>query len=83
MIVSFLKMHPKLQSKEIRGYDNLGVLLMEFFELYGKYFNYEIVGLGVTETDAWYYRKKDYGFEDYGSAEKLSIADPHDRCNQI
>jgi DNA polymerase sigma len=33
MITSFLKLHPKIQRGEIDPAKNLGVLLIEFFEL--------------------------------------------------
>jgi DNA polymerase sigma len=33
MIASFLKIHPKIQSGEIEAENNMGVLLIEFFEL--------------------------------------------------
>lgn len=41
MAVSFLQNHPR----EERNKANLGVLLIEFFELYGKRFNYNKVRL--------------------------------------
>ena len=36
---------------------NLGVLLIEFLELYGKYFNYDDVGIAVDAKGAWYFKK--------------------------
>lgn len=38
MVVSFLQLHPRTDSADPSA--NLGVLLMEFFELYGRNFNY-------------------------------------------
>jgi len=38
MVVSFLQLHPRNDSADPAA--NLGVLLMEFFELYGRNFNY-------------------------------------------
>jgi len=38
MVVSFLQLHPRTDSADPAA--NLGVLLMEFFELYGRNFNY-------------------------------------------
>lgn len=58
MITSFLKMHPLIQAGVIKAKDNLGVLLIEFFELYGRQMNYDDVGIGVDlEKGAWYYSK--------------------------
>jgi DNA polymerase sigma len=63
MITSFLKMHPLIQSGVIRAKDNLGVLLIEFFELYGRQMNYDHVGIGVNlQRGAWYYLKVRSGF---------------------
>jgi non-canonical poly(A) RNA polymerase PAPD5/7 len=49
-------MHPLVQTGQIRAEENLGVLLMEFLELYGVNFAYEKVGIRVTR-DGSYYRK--------------------------
>ncbi|KAI9234740.1 MAG: hypothetical protein BYD32DRAFT_371754 [Podila humilis] len=54
MIMSFLQMHPKIQQGVINPEDNLGVLLIEFFELYGNCFNYANVGLSVTDGGAYF-----------------------------
>lgn len=54
MIMSFLQMHPKIQQGVINPEDNLGVLLIEFFELYGYCFNYANVGLLVTDGGAYF-----------------------------
>jgi non-canonical poly(A) RNA polymerase PAPD5/7 len=58
MITAFLKMHPLIQAGVIIAKDNLGVLLLEFFELYGRQMNYDDVGLSVNlNRGAWYYSK--------------------------
>ncbi|WFD19091.1 polynucleotide adenylyltransferase [Malassezia caprae] len=41
LVLSFLQLHPKLQRGEISASQNLGVLLMELLELYGKNFGYD------------------------------------------
>ncbi|KAF9329289.1 hypothetical protein BG006_007600 [Podila minutissima] len=56
MIMSFLQMHPMIQQGLINPEDNLGVLLIEFFELYGNCFNYANVGLSVTDGGAYFDR---------------------------
>ena len=43
MTVSFLQNHKRQEGRN-KGI-NMGVLLIEFFELYGRKFNYEKVGL--------------------------------------
>ncbi|KAG0367328.1 hypothetical protein BGZ54_004050 [Gamsiella multidivaricata] len=57
MILSFLQMHPQVQMRRINPQDNLGVLLIEFFELYGLCFNYNSVGISVRDGGSYY--KKD------------------------
>ncbi|KAF9916010.1 hypothetical protein BX616_004847 [Lobosporangium transversale] len=52
MVLSFLQMHPMIQSRMLDPEDNLGVLLIEFFELYGFHFNYSEVGIMVADGDA-------------------------------
>jgi len=51
-------MHPCVQNKQILPQENLGVLLLEFLELYGRVFNFEEVGIGISlKRGAYYYRK--------------------------
>ena len=49
-------MHPLIQQQQIDPMENLGVLLIEFFELYGKYFNYQHIGISIRNK-GFYYRK--------------------------
>ncbi|KAF9371648.1 hypothetical protein BGX21_005056 [Mortierella sp. AD011] len=57
MVLSFLQMHPKVQGKWIDPEENLGVLLIEFFELYGLNFNYKNVGLTVADGGRYFLKK--------------------------
>ncbi|KII88238.1 hypothetical protein PLICRDRAFT_111020 [Plicaturopsis crispa FD-325 SS-3] len=82
LAVSFLQMHPKIRRGEIDAEKNLGVLVMEFFELYGCYFNYEEVGISVRDGGT-YYSKKQRGWLDYYKRHLLSIEDPTDPSNDI
>jgi non-canonical poly(A) RNA polymerase PAPD5/7 len=58
-ITSFLQMHPRVQSGAIREEENLGVLLIQLLELYGKRFSYETVGISTKYHE--YFRKGEYG----------------------
>ncbi|KAK3820209.1 MAG: hypothetical protein J3Q66DRAFT_336560 [Benniella sp.] len=86
MILSFLQMHPQIQVGNIDPMDNLGVLLIEFFELYGLCFNYTRVGLTVRDNGS-YFEKKDMPTNHRsgrsGQAQKLllSCIDPNDPTN--
>ncbi|KTW28610.1 uncharacterized protein T551_02460 [Pneumocystis jirovecii RU7] len=82
LVVSFLQRHPKLLSKEIKEQDNLGVLLMEFFELYGKLFNYNEVGISINNGGK-YFSKRLKGWAKSTQPFLLSIQDPADPDNDI
>ena len=45
LVVNFFQQHPRKTAKE--SGESLGVLLLEFFELYGRNFNYEQNGIQV------------------------------------
>jgi len=82
LAISFLQMHPKLRRGEIEPEKNLGVLVMEFFELYGCYFNYDEVGISVRHGGS-YFSKRQRGWCDSSKGLLLSIEDPTDITNDI
>ncbi|KAF9418235.1 hypothetical protein BGZ94_009746 [Podila epigama] len=75
MILSFLQMHPQLQSKRIDAGDNLGLLLIEFFELYGVCYNYQHVGFSVKDGGSYFKRTT------IGGMHALTSVDPNDDTN--
>ncbi|KAI8363693.1 hypothetical protein B0O80DRAFT_379060 [Mortierella sp. GBAus27b] len=77
MILSFLQIHPKVQEGVIDPLQNLGVLLIEFFELYGRHFNYHDVGLSVA--DCGRYIQKTPGRD----PSRLTALDPLDPNNDV
>ncbi|CCM06442.1 uncharacterized protein FIBRA_08704 [Fibroporia radiculosa] len=82
LVISFLQMHPKIRRGEIDPSKNLGVLVMEFFELYGCYFNYKEVGISIREGGT-YFNKTERGWQDFSQPRLLSIEDPGDLSNDI
>ncbi|KAI0672801.1 hypothetical protein C8Q78DRAFT_970483 [Trametes maxima] len=82
LAISFLQMHPKVRRGEIDPSKNLGVLVMEFFELYGWYFNYQEVGISIRDGGS-YFNKAQRGWYDFGQQRLLSIEDPGDPTNDI
>ncbi|KAF8838345.1 hypothetical protein BDN67DRAFT_933948 [Paxillus ammoniavirescens] len=82
LAVNFLQMHPKIRRGEIEAEKNLGVLVMEFFELYGCYFNYEEVGVSIRNGGS-YFSKRQRGWYDSMKNHLLSIEDPTDPANDI
>lgn len=51
MTISFLQLHPRVDASSDQA--NLGVLLIEFFELYGRYFNYISVGIRIRDGGSY------------------------------
>ena len=51
MAVSFLQLHPRKDVSTLKT--NLGVLLLEFFELYGRSFNYNQLGIRLRDGGAY------------------------------
>ncbi|KAI0031477.1 hypothetical protein K488DRAFT_23732, partial [Vararia minispora EC-137] len=82
LAISFLQMHPKVRRGEIDPMNNLGTLVMEFFELYGCYFNYNETGISIREGGT-YFSKRARGWQDLRNRGLLSIEDPGDITNDI
>jgi len=51
MVVSFLQLHPRIDAMDQAA--NLGVLLIEFFELYGRKFNYLTTAIRVRDGGSY------------------------------
>ena len=56
LVVSFLQMHPRNAASDVNA--NLGVLLIEFFELFGRNFNYMRTAITVLDGGS-YFSKED------------------------
>ncbi|KAJ9100778.1 hypothetical protein QFC19_005517 [Naganishia cerealis] len=72
------KQHPKIRNNEIDPMKNLGILLIEFFELYGLNFNWKDLGISIREGGS-YYRKRDRGWLKQSAQPNISIEDPQDK----
>lgn len=48
MVISLLQTHPLVQTDLIKAHENLGMILLDFLELYGRNFNYEEVGISLN-----------------------------------
>ncbi|XP_067363147.1 terminal nucleotidyltransferase 4A isoform X2 [Channa argus] len=51
MVISFLQLHPRIDARNPN--ENLGYLLIEFFELYGRHFNYKKTGIRIKNGGAY------------------------------
>ena len=75
--ISHKQMHPKIRLGEVDPSGNLGVLLIEFFEFYGQYFNYNDCGICILNGGS-YYRKARRGWADLKQPYLMSVEDPTD-----
>ncbi|KAJ2850427.1 hypothetical protein IWW36_001917 [Coemansia brasiliensis] len=82
LAVSLLQMHPRIRSGGLDPSKNLGVLLIEFFELYGKRFNYDNVCVSVLDNGC-YLDKRQKSFYNFTQTYLLSIEDPCDTSNDV
>jgi len=58
MVISFLQLHARTDTRLPSDQTNLGVLLLEFLELYGHKFNYDSLAISVREGGN-YFAKSD------------------------
>ncbi|XP_057684324.1 terminal nucleotidyltransferase 4A [Corythoichthys intestinalis] len=73
MVISFLQLHPRIDARNPS--ENLGVLLIEFFELYGRHFNYLKTGIRIKNGGA-YIAKDDMAMTNGYRPSMLCIEDP-------
>lgn len=78
MLLSHLQMHP-LSNPAAKIPAPLGILLVDFFKLYGQLFNYVNTGISVRDGGS-YFRKTDI---DRTRPYLLSILDPTDLSNDV
>ncbi|RLN77652.1 hypothetical protein BBO99_00006585, partial [Phytophthora kernoviae] len=66
MVISFLQQHGRHLKAEHDDpkYNNLGQLLMGFFTLYGRDFNYTELGISVRNGGSYFYKTDRYWYDD-------------------
>lgn len=83
LTVSFLQLHPSLNPKSHHS-NNLGVLLIEFFELYGRNFNYLKTGIRIKDGGSYVPKEEiQKGMENGYRPSLLCIEDPLTPGNDI
>ncbi|KAG6037831.1 hypothetical protein E4U41_004700 [Claviceps citrina] len=82
LVVSMLQLMPHVQSRSMTPEHNLGEMLLEFFELYGRQFQYETNAISLTRP-VGYIRKSDVASLTYRDKSRLSIIDPNNSSNDI
>lgn len=85
LVISLLQLLPSVRSGRIDPRLHLGVILLEFLELYGKNFNTELVGIRVDEDAPGYFLKKGVftANERMAKPYQLVIQDPNDPNNDV
>lgn len=84
LVFSFLHTHPRIITNEILAKDNLGVLLIDFFELYGKNFGYDDVAISMLDGNPHYLPKRSWkALHPIRNPFSLAIQDPGDADNNI
>lgn len=82
MIASFLQAHPSRFTKP--GLEkNLGVLLVDFFRLYGRSLQHTSVGVSCRKDAGSYFKKEAKGFYVEERPYLLAIEDPNDETNDL
>ncbi|KAM0753355.1 hypothetical protein T439DRAFT_299633 [Meredithblackwellia eburnea MCA 4105] len=82
LVISFLQLHPKIQTGQIHPARNVGLLFVEFLEYYGKHFNYTEAGI-TLRAKGGYFNKHDKGWFRQQQPYLLSIEDPNDPTNDV
>ncbi|GFP54994.1 hypothetical protein ACSS6W_002912 [Trichoderma asperelloides] len=82
LVVSMLQLMPQVQSRSLVPEHHLGEMLLEFFELYGRNFDYEVNAISLT-SPIGYIRKSQVSSFTYKKTDRLSIIDPNNPANDI
>lgn len=82
-MVNFLQLHPRIDAGKPNV--NLGVLLIEFFELYGCEFNFEKTAIRVRDGGSWVPKSEvQRNLNHFGhQTALLCIEDPLDQSNDV
>lgn len=82
----FLKLHPRIATKSMAILDNLGSLLIEFFELYGRNFSYDDLILSIdpdTDLPRYLLKRRNPVLNTSKNPFAIVIQDPSDPSNNI
>ena len=82
MVSVFLMTHEKRLGRAEQIEKCLGILLVDFFDLYGNILNMHEVGISCRKG-GFFYNKEDYGFHSVERPWLLSIEDPRDTESDI
>ena len=85
MIITFLKIHPLVQSKQLNLSQNLGILFLEFLDYYGHQFSYFSCAIdwGYDLSPRLVPKQKPIGGFQRGNYGYFQLMDPQDRENDV
>lgn len=86
MCYHFLKLHPRISTGSMLILDNLGSLLIEFFELYGRNFAYDNLILAIddiSDLPKYLLKRKHPLLNTARNSFAITIQDPSDPSNNI
>lgn len=86
MCYHFMQLHPKISTNTMNAPDNLGVLLIEFFELYGRNFSYDNLIISVdleTQLPRYLLKGRHPSLNTARNTFSIVIQDPADPSNNI
>ncbi|WPK24440.1 hypothetical protein PUMCH_001714 [Australozyma saopauloensis] len=86
MVYHFLKLHPRLSTGNVSAMENLGTLLIEFFELYGLNFSYDRLLFAidpVNDTPKYMLKSACPQHRSFKGLFAIVIQDPSDPQNNI
>ena len=85
LMYHFLRLHPRVSTGNISVMENLGTLLIEFFELYGRNFSYDhlIVALANGEDPRYLLKLRNHVLTAGRGQFSIVVQDPLDPANNI
>lgn len=86
LMYHFLRLHPRVSTGNMTVLENLGTLLIEFFELYGRNFSYDYLILalgGDGQTPKYLQKSKNHVLTAGRGQFSLVVQDPLDPANNI
>lgn len=86
LVYHFLRLHPRVSTGNMAVKENLGTLLIEFFELYGRNFSYDNLIIAIDSSDDYpkYLLKSKNPVLTAGRGQfSIIVQDPSDPANNI
>lgn len=86
LVYHFLRLHPRVSTGNMAVMENLGTLLIEFFELYGRNFSFDDLIIAIDPSDdtpKYLLKSRHPGLTTGRGQFAIVIQDPSDKSNNI